>query len=169
MKRIFIGGLVLIICSVLYPLVAPPVIGRFRLPRVERDAAAELAACTTRSDFDDAVGDLGVVLDIADGSWIAIRYDDSHYYCYSSATAVDSDGRWYRSREHFCGLFSIHRSVREDIAACDDETLVPYLEQRYPVSIRRIETQTGLPDACSRLMDLGFQRFDGPQKAKNDG
>lgn len=169
MKRIFVTALVFVICAVLYPFVAPPVVGRVRLPRVEHDAVAELAACTSRSQFDDAVGHLGVVLDIADGSWIAIRYDDSHYYCYSSATAVDSKGQWYRSREHFCGLFSIYRRVREDIAACDDQTLVPYLEKRYPEDIRRIETQTLLPDACLLLIELGFQRIDGPDTEVIDG
>lgn len=169
MKRIFVAALLFIICAVLYPFVAPLVVGRVRLPRVEHDAVAELAACTTRSEFDDAVGDLGVVLDIADGSWIAIRYDDSHYYCYSSATSLDSEGYWYRSREHFCGLFSTYRQVRADIEICDDETLVPYLQKRYPESVREIENQRRLLDARSKLTDIGFYRFEGPVPVANGG
>jgi hypothetical protein len=72
-----------------------------------------LKAAESTNQLTDAVGPLGLFLSLTNGSWLAIRYTDTHsgaavifwpwaIVC-SSAVARDSGGGWLESDRHFCG------------------------------------------------------------------
>ena len=60
-----------------------------------------------------AVGMPGVVLLLDDAEfWVAIAYTDSHTTGESCAIAKTSDGKWYKSYDHYCcGLDASIRTV----------------------------------------------------------
>ena len=89
--------------------------------RAERRSISQLAHARSLQGLSDAVGDLGVVLRLSDGGWIAIGYSDSHSDpLFSCAVARTSDGRWLRSRTHYCGLFSSYRSIASQLVLMRD-------------------------------------------------
>ena len=79
-----------------------------------REAQRLLSAASTPQQLQEAVGRLGALYTFPDGSWLAIRYRDSHGGgIWSLAIARDSGGNWYQSREHFCGAFSGVRHMHQ--------------------------------------------------------
>lgn len=87
-------------------------------PPMERYRAREALASAAAQDLEAAVERLGAVFHFHDGSWLAIRYRDSHTFpAWSLAIARDSGGRWFESGFHFCGTFGVVR----DLDAIDRE------------------------------------------------
>lgn len=73
-----------------------------------REARRLLSTASSPQQLQEAIGSLGAYYPFPDGSWLAIRYRDSHAGgIWSLAVARDSGGNWYESREHFCGAFRI--------------------------------------------------------------
>jgi hypothetical protein len=57
---------------------------------------------------------LGVFVPLRDGSWIAIRYRDTHAGRIAAlAVARDSGGGWFQSEYHFCGALCGYQRVRQ--------------------------------------------------------
>jgi hypothetical protein len=82
--------------------------------RRRRDSVRLLSSANTQDQLRKAVGHLGVFVQLVDGSWLAIRYVDTHGGRVQSLAVVrDSEGSWYQSREHFCGTFASYRHRRE--------------------------------------------------------
>lgn len=80
----------------------------------QREARRLLSAASTPQQLQEAVGSRGAFFTFPDGSWLAIRYRDSHMGgVWSVAVARDSGGNWYQSRKHFCGSFEITRDLQE--------------------------------------------------------
>ena len=85
-----------------------------------------LAAATTPQQLQEVVGSLGAFYTFSDGSWLAIRYRDSHGGgIWSVAIARDSGGGWYQSREHFCGAFRTDRHLRQLESTLGDSLELP--------------------------------------------
>jgi hypothetical protein len=81
----------------------------------EKREGPKILAVATESQLQTAVGPLGCVLRFPDGSWLAIRYADSHAMAsWSFAAARDSGGMHYESTEHFCGALRAAELVQAD-------------------------------------------------------
>jgi hypothetical protein len=82
---------------------------RYRWQVIDR-----LKSVEGREAMTEAVGQLGVVLDHPNGEWTAITYKDAHNFGFPSVAVVrTSDGAWYISRAHHCGLFRAYQHDRE--------------------------------------------------------
>ncbi|MBN9519416.1 hypothetical protein J0H58_12980 [bacterium] len=116
----------------------------------EAESFAALSAAGSPVELREVVGQLGVVLDVRGGGWVAVRYRDSHAAPgWSSAVARDSGGGWWVSREHFCGQFAIHRELRgrgEEGAA----------------DLRAVEEAGSLEAARAVLAGIGFRPVSPP-------
>lgn len=114
MKRI--GRLIIItVCAVFIALVAYVfVLQKYIGPVIERQIARHSFPKATPAELEDVVGYLGAVFHFRDGTWMAVRYNDSHSIAaWSFAIARDSGGMWFESTEHFCGAFRIVHSLDE--------------------------------------------------------
>jgi hypothetical protein len=130
---------------------------------VERRASYNLlAAATDRDALNDAVDRLGVLLELPDGEWIAIRYRDSHAWPgYSIAVALTSDGRWLESSYHYCGLFGIYKHLLERLQEATTEEERGIFEDEIASRenlhrLRTIETQRTLDEAVEELLAMDF-------------
>jgi hypothetical protein len=118
--------------------------------RAEAESFRVLARARSIQELEQAAGNLGVVLRLRDGGWIAIRYQDSHAdSAWSSAVARDSHGAWFVSTAHHCGRFAAHRLWRERRDGPGDWDL------------RDLEDGT-LDVARVKLGAIGFQRVPAP-------
>lgn len=133
--------------------------------RVEREAVAALSAAATPEARAEAVGKLGLVIDRPGSEWIAIHYHDSHGDpFYSVAVARTSDGRWLRSRQHYCALFSAYRSQKQLLAmrtSIGDNPAHPesWFAEEQQKLLHNAEMATTMDEAVRRLEELGFTPF----------
>jgi hypothetical protein len=128
-------------------------------PVVERQRARLALADSATTNLETAVGPLGTVLLLRDGSWLAIRYKDSHAYpAWSLAVARDSGGTWFESTEHFYGSFRVIRQLQAFNHEAADYTPPP---KEPPTDraewIRLLAASPDLPTAHQR-MERYFQR-----------
>ena len=123
LNGILYGLSAIILLVILYPIVIAPTQWRWQ---TQRESIAILSGAKTTDELQKAVGSLGIVIPIRGGCWIAIRYRDTHSLPFTSlAVARDSDGRMFKSNQHYCGQFRIYASNRkasENIRA-EDEVL----------------------------------------------
>src|SRR5262249_14500033 len=88
---------------------------RWKEDAAEKESIRLLAEASAGRSLEEAVGHLGIVFRLREGSWIAIRYRDSHVFpMWSSAVALDSKGNWFRSTQHYCGRFMAHRGQKQE-------------------------------------------------------
>jgi hypothetical protein len=117
-NRILYGLSAVILLIILWPIVILPAQWRWQ---TQRESVAILSGAKTADDLKKAVGSLGIVIPIRGGSWIAIRYRDTHSLPSTSlAIACDSEGFMFKSTNHFCGQFPIYeheRTLEEDSRA----------------------------------------------------
>jgi len=130
---------------------------------VERRASYNLlAAAADRDALNNAVDRLGVLLELPDGEWIAIRYSDSHAWPgYSIAVALTSDGRWLESSYHYCGLFRGYKHHLERVQEATTEEERGIFEDAIASRenlhrLRTIETQRTLDEAVEELLAMDF-------------
>ena len=143
--------------------------GKYPWPTAAERAQAEsirlLRSARTTNDLDKAVGNMGGVLKLKDGSWIAIRYRDCHRgNLWSSAVALDSAGNWFESDYHFCGeLSGLRRDLqfREEMARMKE--LYPDasadLPERSDSHLIELADAPNLTVAHQKLVALGFRTF----------
>ena len=76
--------------------------------RTQGDCVRILSGAQTTNDLQRPdVLSWGAFIALTNGSWIAIRYCDSHSGgLFSCAVARDSAGGWFESDRHFCGMLS---------------------------------------------------------------
>jgi hypothetical protein len=121
--------------------------------RAEEASFEILARATSPSELEEAVESLGLFLKYPDGSWLAIRYRDSHYYpMWSSSVARDSGGSWFTSQVHFCGRFRYYRQWKEQGSELPEAFDLDPVRQ----SVRRLGEANTLAEARQRLVALGF-------------
>jgi hypothetical protein len=124
----------------------------------EVESVQELRRAASWEQLQEAVGCLGLVLRLPNGSWIAIRYRDSHATKFwSSAVALDSEGKWFVSRYHYCGNLAGYRWYKENRGATPKGPELPL-----HTSLRAIEGAATLDEARHLLTGLGFEPLSGP-------
>jgi hypothetical protein len=130
--------------------------------RVRKDSIERLQAAQQSGNLTNAVGNLGIVIQLTNNAWIAIRYRDTH-----------SGGGWFESRHHFCGSFGAfqahkrHLEVEEELRKLDPDHFIPTVstpesEDGLMPSIHEmvaIESAPDLGSARAALMKIGFAEF----------
>jgi hypothetical protein len=95
----------------------------------------------------------GMMIYRPDGTWIAIRYSDSHGPTLNSlAIAKDSGGKWHESNYHFCGAFRSHQRLGE---MADQSNEIDGSDE-IGAHINKLYTAETLEAARKSLRDLGF-------------
>jgi hypothetical protein len=126
-----------------------------------RESIERLATAPSVEALDEAVGSLGVVLRLEDGSWIAIAYRDSHSAAtfFSSSVALCSDGTWLESDEHYCGELGAYRSMRREAREAADAGMDASSYDEYFAEHRlsKVEAAPHLGDATDLLRGMGFR------------
>jgi hypothetical protein len=106
-KLIIITVVSLVAIVVIYTFVIHPITWKIH---ADKNAIQVLQQVQTTNELAQVVGDLGVFLTFQDGSWMAIKYSDSHAgRVVSSAIIRDSEDQWYSSDYHFCGYFTVYK------------------------------------------------------------
>jgi hypothetical protein len=130
-----------------------------------------LAEAADAPAMEQAVGSLGIIFHLANGSWIAIRYVDTHYGgIWSSSVALDSQGDWFESDVHFCGQFKIYRDRWDHTLEVLQNPRTPKDEKNWwlencpveaaPAPIWHLEASPGLKSAREKLLALGFKQLN---------
>ena len=97
-KQPLLIGLSLVVTFAVLGLAFAFFVPNSAVARVRGESIRALSGAVNSDAMENAVGHLGIVFHLADGSWIAIRYVDRHNGDFwSSAVALDSEGRWYDS------------------------------------------------------------------------
>jgi hypothetical protein len=118
-----------------------------------------LKSAPNRDAMTEAVGRLGVVLDHPDGSWIAITYKDAHNFGLPSvAVALTSDGRWFDSDRHHCGLFMTYNSLRADQIMMQEIGHKVFWQEQNPriLLLHQLENEADSDRRNGILQELGF-------------
>jgi hypothetical protein len=140
--------LLLLVVGVFLTVVVPVIPNRISRSLAESESFRLLTQANTPEELREAVGSLGLFLELPDGSWIAIRYRDSHAMTgWSSAVALDSDGAWFISHEHFCGRFKGYRLQKEN-----EQPDIPR-----DTELHALETSESLAAARAKLYTMGFR------------
>ncbi|MBU4461405.1 MAG: hypothetical protein KJ579_12615 [Verrucomicrobia bacterium] len=109
-----------------------------------------LEKAQTPEDRDQVAGSRGLHLRFAEGSWLAIDYEDSHAWpAWSLAIGCDSDGAWYLSTEHYCGTLAVLDPRRDPQAS-----LPPSV-----AALAGLRSAAHLADAKAVMLEGGFRRM----------
>jgi hypothetical protein len=161
-RLLFVTGMVLCL-TFISVLVFSGYVAAVVGPPLDRAKAHRLlTAAKSLTELRIAVGSLGRVFVLGDGSWVAVRYTDSHAYPgYSCAVALDSGGHWFYSSQHFCGRFRIYtqteKRTREFASALgDDEAIVRTRLREQDQELYSLASAATLDAARSQLLEIGF-------------
>lgn len=154
----------LVVVGLILVLVVASYAYAWYLPRQARsEAIAALSNVNTLEECKPILK-LGTWLQMKDGSWIAIRYDDCHAPFWSMSVAIDSGGNWYESDEHFCGQFMGYESRKETVAEeiailrKDNKPIPSELEDGVKSDpLHDIEQSPDLKAAIPKLLKMGFR------------
>ena len=161
-KRILLGLVAAVLLLILLIFVVDPASWHWR---VRREFLSILSAAKTTNELQSAVGHWGVLISLRDGSWIAIRYRDTHAGRIESlAIARDSGGSWFESDHHFCGAFSNYRverqrqeEIRLEIAKTGDTNTVPEGSSGTSAILDAAFAAPSIEAGRKQLLKLGFQ------------
>ena len=163
-KRLILGTCIALCVVLMLLLVFPSYVAAgIAPPLVRAKARRVLAAARTPDELHQAVGSLGRFFPLEDGSWVAVRYRDSHTAGYSCAVALDSGGGWFYSSRHFCGRFQhydvIQKKTRELAAAMgDDEVALQAALREKDKDLYDLAAAKTLSAARSQLLNMGFSQ-----------
>ena len=108
-------AVMLVLCVSAFIFVVGPALWK---SGTRRDSTKALKVAQTEEQLREAVKPWGVFITAKDGSWVAIRYRDSHAGgILSLALAKDSGGEWFESQRHFCGTLPSYARRRLEYAA----------------------------------------------------
>jgi hypothetical protein len=173
-KLIIFSGLAVSILTVAGFLYYEEVISpKMWYPWTRNDSIRILTAAQTKNDLKQVLS-WGAFIPLTNGSWIAIRYRDSHLGgIFSCAVARDSGGGWFESDRHFCGSLSGFWSelkiregmTKEEMLAADirpltnlvylgrsDYSHVPTIDELEPIALA-----PDLESARRELVRVGFR------------
>ncbi|MEZ5326703.1 MAG: hypothetical protein R3F19_16780 [Verrucomicrobiales bacterium] len=135
--------------------------------RNRREALTMLSAAKTTNELQQAVGGLGIFIPLRDGSWIAIRYRDTHAGRIESlAVARDSGESWFESDHHFCGAFSAYahdgrllEEIRSELAKLGerDTNTTSRARSEIFVALDAVFDAPSLEVGRQQLLKLGFE------------
>lgn len=169
--RWLLWGCVLWAAILIMPGLARFVLTRETVARVRGDAVKALSAAHTQDELRAATGELSTCLHMPDGSWIAIRYRDTHHYPnWSLAVALCSDGTWYQSERHFCGSLQSYESERKLIKSGEMDattaaaSIQNLLERELGGKFWLVEESGNLAAGKQCIESLGFSPFSADAK-----
>ena len=161
MKRIIKTGFFAIIALIglllVYTFLIEPVIWR---SKNRSELIAILKQAIGPDQQEPIAGGTGLAVTYPDGSWLTIRYRDTHAGSVSSiAIAHDSAGGWHESTEHYCALLGAAR----DIAAGRNGIRIPEPpppeakgRHYWSSNLAAIVNSETLNEATHHLKQLGF-------------
>lgn len=163
LKVALVGMLALLAALVIVLFVFEPMTWQWR---VRKGSVSILRAAQSTNELRDAVGYLGIFIPQQNGSWIAIRYRDTHAGRVESlAIARDSGGGWFESTNHFCGTFLIYQreQAREEalrvelsrIGEPDAGNISSNRSERMRI-LDEMHAATSLDDGRKGLLKLGM-------------
>ena len=161
-RLLFVTGMVLCLTFVAVLVFSGYVAAVVGPPLDRAKAHRLLAAAKSPTDLKTAVGSLGRVFVLGDGSWVAVRYTDSHAYPgYSCAVALDSGGHWFYSSQHFCGRFRIYAQTEKRTrefgsAHGDDEATVQRALRDQDQELYALASAATIDAARTQLLEIGF-------------
>lgn len=145
--------------------------------RTMRKAIRELSA-VTRPEMLATKVERGRLFTFPDGSWLALRYRDTHAFHFgSSGVSRDSDGRWLMGNHHFCAVLldgNFRRQVdhqrrwREELAKASDPERKEFYQDIIESSAReagllKLDEAMNATAARQVLMrDFGFREIAAP-------
>ncbi len=137
--------------------------------RSRRESIELLSRAADAHALQEAVGGLGLFVGLPSGEWVAIRYQDSHYApgTFSLAVARCSDGSWYSSQRHFCGMLGAYEWCRRSVEELPAEYAEGYkreLEDEHFAPLRRLAAGPDLTAAKASLDALGFTPMSSPRR-----
>ncbi len=129
------------------------------LPRYyKQESITILKNSKTHDELKKAVGPLGIFIQIKDGSWIAIRYTDTHSIpSWSLSIALDSNGKWFESKRHFCGRLRSYRVIVKKMELLDKKSIDYdlFMEKHYQ-ELFYVASAPNLKVARKKLLLMGF-------------
>lgn len=121
--------------------------------KAKGEAVRELSAAKTPLARTNAVGGKGIVIGLTNGTWLAIRYRDSHSIPgYSCAITLDSEGKWLESDYHFCGQLAYGRELLDLGIPQQGDTNNPQYDLTMHPVLDQVMTSPDLATARARLM-----------------
>ena len=174
MKRILkfslLGLLALILGVIAYVELVYPAIF---YPLKKREPVQILTNAKGTNELAQSVGRYGLMMQLTNGGWIAIRYSDLHAGgIRSCAIARDSEGNWFESDRHFCGALALWPRKKERLLAIEaeiqresSESLTNRLPSavagnggpRLDDKIAAVESASSMAEARTALEKLGFK------------
>lgn len=155
------ASVALVIAGVLICLLVTGYVLKISLERTAFAARArtQLMSARTARQLQDAVEELGILVECPDGSWVAICYGDSHVWpTWSLALALDSNGWLYENDTHFCGRFIAYRGMKQKVKRYSViETPELYGDL---ADIHSLASAKDLLTARRQLCALGFRRTE---------
>ena len=164
-RKLKYAAAIVLLCVVLFfayvtflDLFIYPLSAQREAREAQREARRLLSAASTSQELQQAVGSLGMFYTFPDGSWLAIRYSDSHTNgIWSIAVARDSGGNWYQSQEHFCGTFRFVRDLQQRSLDFGEPAEVPSDERsRW---IQQLGASPDLQTARQRIVSRYFTQL----------
>lgn len=120
-------------------------------PLTRRESVKILTRAKGTNELAQLVGRYGLLLQLTNSGWIAIRFRDAHRGFFAScAVARDSEGNWFESDRHFCGSLSFWPRFKETEAA-EQETREKYPDL-YTNKLSRAESDNGMFPSYREMM-----------------
>ena len=149
-KYSLLGALFLVVGFIVYALFIYPAMW---YPLTRRESLKILTQAKGTNELAQSVGRYGLLLQLTNGGWIAIRYRDTHHGMVAScAVARDSEGNWFESDRHFCGSLSFWPHLKETEAA-EKEMREKYPEL-YTNKVSRAESDNGIFPSYREMMAI---------------
>jgi hypothetical protein len=136
------------------------------IAETRRESIEVLTGAKSVQQLEEAVKPYGVFVQATDGSWVAVRYRDTHYISPIQALAIakDSGGRWFACDRHFCGWltsFARERARGQDPSVLRD--MFPATggrkEQAGYEKMETLFAATNLDALRVALTQMDFQEF----------
>jgi hypothetical protein len=150
-----------VVCFFLFPGFVAAIVG----PPLDRIKARRvLSRARSPEELRAAVGSLGAFFPLRDGSWVAVRYTDTHAAPgYSCAVAYDSGGQWLYSNHHFCGRFRLYFQIENQTrrlatALGESEEQILQSMSRTAPEMFALANATNPVAARKQLLTMGFTK-----------
>lgn len=150
LKFSLFGGLVLAVGFLVYSFFIYPALW---YPLNKRESVKVLTQSKGTNELAQSVGRYGLMMQLTNGGWMAIRYRDMHRGFFAScAIARDNEGNWFESDRHFCGSLAFWPRFKEAEAA-EKEMREKYPEL-YTNKVSRAESDNGTFPSYREMMAI---------------
>jgi hypothetical protein len=121
--------------------------------RARHDAVKALTSTNSTNKLAALKGTFGKFFSFDDGSWLVVRYKDTHSgFVGSYALTRDSDGKWLESKYHFCGMLGyLDKGAARDARLAEELAKVSKNDERE--SAQQAPDPTEQETGMRRLME----------------